>query len=458
MTDLARLPGDGRYELSLQDHVDASARTVRRAAALLLCTVVFFLSAYAGLLNDYLGVAIVTGALVLGFPAAGRSSLASVIVVTGFAIFAMPFIGLVYVGELLYTAWFALFVIFSIVLDVYGDPPPRPAAPLGHGNADMMFIVAYLVLGLILWGDEGLRQISFYAGWALALVHLERIHARTTAMLPRVMGLMIYVAVIGYFAAVLWGGGGRIVQLSFMLAPILLTAYYRTFRLNIIVFALAAVGLSFIGRVLRFGWSDGLQGLSVDSGASPITITSYLWETKAQSLSIGSIVDQWALLFLNWFPRELWPNKPLGVGTTFVDVVFGRAGVSAEHNLAIGIFGEHMFFLPHAWIVSVALLAGVIILMRRALIRVGAPYRAPVIAFDVWLMTLFWGGMAAFAARVWFALIPIIPYVMLIRWLDRRKRLVQEVPGSAGAPDNGRDTSIEVTGGDASPTTRGLTL
>lgn len=416
------------FAASIDDMGDRAAGPSRqgrvgRNVAVFICFIVFVLSAYADTLNGFAGVVLLTGALLFAFPEAGRSALASTLVFTGVAVYTMPYIGLIYVHtEIVQTAWFALFIIIGVVLIAYDKQPARIAALPGHRASDLPLIFIYLAGGLFLWGDQGIRQVSFYCGWALALVHLERIHANFPSLRYRAVGLFAFAVVIGYFVTELWTGGGRIVQLSFALAPILLTVHYRTFRLNGPILGLAAAGLSFIGRLLRFGWSDGLAGLSVDSGASPITITSYLWRTKDVVLATGSIVDQWLLLFVNWFPRELWPDKPVGIGSTFVDLVIGREGVSAEHSLAIGFIGEHIFFLPHAWPVSVALLVVVIIVLRRSIARLCVPYRAPVIIFDVWLITLFWGGMAAFAARVWLALIPAVPYLLLIKWIDRRSK------------------------------------
>lgn len=400
--------------------IAAGGDRVRKSVVIYVCLAVFVLSAFLNYLNDYVGVAILTAALLIGLPRAGQSSIASTLAFAGVAIFTMPYIGLYYVGYDVQTAWFALFIVASIVLVAYGEPARHEEVALGHGGLDLPLIFLFLVAGLALWGAEGISQVSFYAGWAMALVHLERIHARTGSLPYRGAGLLIFALVIGYFVTVLWSGSGRIIQLSFALAPILLTVHYRSFRVNALTLAAAAVTLSFVGRLLRFGWSDGLAGLSVDSGASPITITTYLWRTQDAVLTMGTITEQWLLLFLNWFPREVWPDKPVGIGLTFVDLVFGRQGVSAEHNLAIGLFGEALFFLPNTWFVSVILLVSVLLVLRRSIVRLCAPYRAPVIVFDVWLITLFWGGMAAFAARVWFGLLPVVPYVLLIKWLDRR--------------------------------------
>lgn len=434
MTDFARHAGEGAAPSDAHGRhrwLAESADRRRKLAVVYLCAIIFFLSAYGDILNGFAGLLMLTALLVVGLPQAGQSSLASTVAISGVAIFAMPYAGLIYTDALVQTAWFALFIIVGIVLIEYGEPPVQTIASPGHGVADLPLIAVYLVTGLFFWGDEGLRQVSFYAGWALALVHLERIHAQTRSLLYRGAGLFLFAAVIGYFTTVLWSGSGRIVQLSFALAPILLAAHYRLFRLNALVLGSAAAALSFFGRVIRFGWSNGLAGLAEDSGASPITITSYLWHTRDVVLATGSIIDQWLLFFVNWFPRNLWPAKPLGIGSTFVDMVIGREGVSAEHNLAIGLFGEHIFYLPNGWVLSVSLLVLLVVVLRRALVRLCTPYRAPVIVFDVWLITLFWGGMAAFAARVWFALIPVVPYLLLLKLLGRARN--SAAPAQPGA-------------------------
>ncbi len=393
----------------------------RRLAVLYLSLIVAGLSLFADTLNNIAGVLILTAALLFGFPRAGRSSLAAVIVVTGVAFNTMPYLGLYYVGYDVQTAWFALFLAVSLILVTYAEPG-RPASTMpGHWVADLPLVAIYLVAGLLLWSTDGLRQIAFYAGWAMALLHLERLHAGSRSLVLRGSGLSAFLFVIGYFVVVLWEGGGRIVQLSFALGPVLLTVHYRTFRLNGWVLAALIVVLSFVGRVFRFGWGDGLAGLAEDSGAAPITLTSYLWTTKDVVRVADTIFDQWTLFFLNWVPRDLWPTKPLGIGSTFVDMVLGREGVGAEHNVAIGFFGEHLFYLPYAWPVSAALLVLAVIATRRGLWSLCAPYYSALIAFDVWLMTLFWGGMAAFAARAWFTLLPLISYILFIKWLDRKR-------------------------------------
>jgi hypothetical protein len=99
----------------------------------------------------------------------------------------------------------------------------------------------------------------------------------------------------------------------------------------------------------------------------------------------------------------------------------GRAGSSLDHSTATGLFGEHLFYLPYGWFLSVALLIAIIIGMRRVIGKWSGAYTAPIMAFDVWLITLFWGGMASFGARMWLAMFPMLGYILVLRRIDARR-------------------------------------
>lgn len=386
------------------------------------CTTMFVLSAFLDIGNEYIGLAVLSGLLILAFPDVSRSSLAAVLLFSGITLFSIPILALHYVDPgSVQTAWFAAFILVGMALARF-EPLLEEAPRLGASRGDLILIPVYLVAGLAFWRGEGAGQISFYAGWGLALLHLERLHASTGSKLVRAAGVGVFWLTIGLFMALLWSGAGRIIFLSFFLAPLFLTVRYGTFRLSTLAFIAAAVGLSFIGRVLRFGWNDGIAGIADDSGASHLTLTSYLWSASDTVISPGSVFEQWFLLFFNWLPRDLWPGKPVGIGSTFVDMYLGRQGQSLEHSTATGYFGEHLFYLPHFWWVSVILLTAVIILARRLIARFSTPYRAPVMAFDVWLITLFWGGMASFGARVWLALGPMLIYLTILKIVAARRR------------------------------------
>jgi hypothetical protein len=376
----------------------------------------FVLSALLDVGNDYVGWTVLTLTLLLGFHDAGRSSLGTVILFTGVTLFAIPYLSLIYVDAQVQVAWFAGFIIVAKAMFLFGDSN-RAAAMPAPSSLNLPIIAVALVAGLLFWSDQGLLQISFYAGWAIAMVHLDRLHASTISAVWRLAGVGLFVLSIGGYMLFFWGGYGRIIFISFMLAPLLLTVRYGTVRFNVFLFVGVIALLPFVGRVLRFGWSDGLAGLSEDSGASPITLTSTLWINSSSVINPGSILEQWTLLFLGWVPREIWAGKPLGINSSFVDLFLGRQGVSMEHSTAIGYFGEHLFYLPTFWWVSAALLTAVIIVLRRLLARYCAPFISPVIVLDVWLITLFWGGMASFAARAWFALLPMLAYVVVLKRL-----------------------------------------
>lgn len=400
---------------------------VRVALIGYICALMFALSAFFDVANTQLGVAILTVLMIAAFYDASQGSLGPIILFSGVTLFVLPLSSLIYVapGSAL-TCWFALYIIVGLVLvgtDDVSDDGGRP----GRSRGNLMLVVLFLILGIAMWRSEGIGQIAFYVGWAMALLHLERLHASTESKVTRLAGVGIFWMILILYMVFLWDGFGRIIFISLFLAPLFLTLRYGTFKLNMLLFTGAAATLPFIGRVIRFGWSDGLAGLSEDSGASHLTETTYLWLSHDQVLNPGDIQEQWALMFFGWVPRDWWPSKPIGIGSSFVDMYLGRSGASLEHSTATGYFGEHLFYLPTFWWASVALLTLVVIALRWLIRRVSLPYRVPVMAFDVWLITLFWGGMASFGSRVWLSTVPMIVYVLILKVLDRRS-------GSIGAP------------------------
>ncbi len=43
---------------------------------------------------------------------------------------------------------------------------------------------------------------------------------------------------------------------------------------------------------------------------------------------------------MNWFPRDLWQEKPVGIGYYFVDEWIGRTGYGEGYNISLGFIGE----------------------------------------------------------------------------------------------------------------------
>lgn len=386
---------------------------------------VFLVSAMANVGNNYLGVAILTILLAIITYRNESKSLSLIIIFSGSTLFVLPYLSLIHVGEEVQVAWFAVFLLFSLAL-IKSDESRFQIRPggvaSGHSPTKNVALMAlYMAAGLYLTDADGVAQVSFGLGWSLALIHLERVHAATKSRAIRVLALMIFFVFLTIFVAFVWGGFGRIIIAALFIAPLLLSILYGTFSINVLLFGAAAGVLPFIGRILRFGWSGGLAGLAEDSGATHILVTSLLWRESGTVVQPGSLTEQWLLFFFNWVPRDTWPEKPLGIGLTFVDMVQGRQGVSLEHSTATGLVGEHLFYLPTFWWLSLLALLITMILIRRAIGRLSHGYLSVLLAFDVNLITIFWGGMAAFGARAWFAVIPMLVYVVMLRLLERAK-------------------------------------
>jgi hypothetical protein len=52
------------------------------------------------------------------------------------------------------------------------------------------------------------------------------------------------------------------------------------------------------------------------------------------------------------------------------------------------------------------------------IVKLSGAFEAPAIMFDVWLLTYFWGGMASFASRAWYCIVPIVIYAVVLRRLN----------------------------------------
>jgi hypothetical protein len=423
---------------------------LRTALVAAVCVLVFLFSAFLGLLNDYVGYVILTVAVIVAFYDAGKSSLGTVIVFSATTLFIIPYLALISIGEQVFTAWFALFILVAQAMMAYGDrkangdTPVLPARAAGLPLTNVLFIIGLLGGGLLLTNESGIAQIAFGLGWSIGLVYLERLHAGTTSLAARGIGLLAFVGVLLIYAIFLWTGFGRIIIAGLFLGPLLIAMHYKLVRVNALALVAVAATLPFVGRVLRTGWSSGLAGVADDSGATHILMTSMLWESRAFVVSPGTIWEQWLLLFLNWVPREVWFDKPLGINLIFVDMYLSREGVSLEHSTALGYFGEHIFYLSGFWALSAVALTAVIIWMRRIIRRLTAPYVSAVVAYDVQLITLFWGGMASFGARVWFAVLPIIAFILLRRWagLDRPAAAGGAAPPGVANPQRTQDPKL----------------
>ena len=396
------------------------------------CLLMFLLGAYLDVANGFGGLAVVTLAMLAAFYPYMTSSLGVISLFTGVTLFTVPTYALIFVGAGVSPAWFALYVICALAIILLAGPDPSLPEPDRPYRGDLAAIAVILALGL-LSQTAGLFEHFFHAAWEISIVHLERLHRATSSIVKRMTGTVMILAAVLVYALLYWQGYGRLILASFALGPIMLAVHYRSFRLNVFAFSALAASLLFVGRVIRFGWSDGVAGLADDSGASPLTLTQGLWQGSSQILNGEPYWHQWSLLFLQWCPRVLWPDKPIGLNYSFVDNFLGRQGLGEEHSTAIGYFGEHIFIAGDAWLLSTLALTGVIIVLLRIVRRLSHSYATPGIIYAAWLLTLFWGGMADFGSRVWLSLVPALLYVQLLRLFSGRAAPPDGMPLDAHA-------------------------
>ena len=119
---------------------------------------------------------------------------------------------------------------------------------------------------------------------------------------------------------------------------------------------------------------------------------------------------------MQWFPRALWPDKPLGVGRGYVDAGYLDKDVSEDHSVALGYVGEAIYYLGEGWVLGLAITLATVILARRLVARVGQGYVAPILAYDVFLITYVWGGTASFGGRMSFFVLPMVAFIFFRRF------------------------------------------
>jgi hypothetical protein len=397
---------------------EISSGSLGRLIALISCIAIFLLTAFFGVRGGYSVLAIITFCVMLILWRHSQQSLGIVLIFSAMTLYVVPFISLIYVDMPVTLAVFALFSITAYVMANVGQSVDRQSLPFDSSYSserNLLIMVGFLVLGLITTpfvGDFG--QPLFTGLAAVALAHLERAHWGQGSKITRWACLVIYAVAICAYAALFWDGFGRIVIISLLLLPVIVSVRYKLFRLSPLVLAGAGGAMVFIGRVLRFGFSEGIAGISEDSGATHIILSSELLANHARNTSGTTLIQQFELFFLNWAPRSIWPGKPININSLFVDSYLGRAGYSEEHSTALGFFGEQIYLAPAFWLLTVPIAIVMVLAVRALIARLAQPYYSSVVIYDVWLVTLFWGGMASFAARAWFTVVPLVVYAIFL--------------------------------------------
>lgn len=325
-----------------------------------------------------------------------------------------------YLGELARYSSVSLlyFIIFIPVIWLISILSPLPSRSLHNGpireaKGSIAIFLLISVVGLHIW-----RPI-YAAGYAVAIINYERLCRSSNASQSIVFlyGSIFYLCLV-YNYIFIWSGFGRLEFLTYLLLPLLIAIHYRRILIKDRSFILLVFIGIVIGQIIRSADQFNLSAFATGSISHHLLLMDML--EKDESLREGDIFElfeQFFLYFLNWFPRDVWLEKPLGVGYWFVDLYLGRQGFSEAHSVSLGFWGEHIFLNPRAWLFSGLIAVIITIFSSWFIFLLNRRYLAVVLMFYVNFLTLFWGGMASFGSRVWWLVIPACFYLLVRKFL-----------------------------------------
>ncbi len=278
----------------------------------------------------------------------------------------------------------------------------------------LSIILPFLISGGYIFGI-----IKYDLPLGISLIYFERVCHRCSS-------LKIYILLSMYAISILsviifhWGGYGRIIIGAYIMMPVLLAAYRGGLPVRSWHAALLAPPALLVALISRSGEGD-FTSLHQGSSAHHLILTKQVFDVGlVLRARWEDYFDQWVLFFLNWFPRNVWPDKPVGIGFYFVDEWSGRAGLGASHSVSLGYMGEAFYLLGPWWPLGIGVGMATVILSRRFLSLVTKPYVAPVIVYDITLISYVWGGFAMFGSRAWFTIIPMVFWVFLLKRRSQR--------------------------------------
>ncbi|MEP9373749.1 hypothetical protein [Mesorhizobium sp. KR1-2] len=269
-------------------------------------------------------------------------------------------------------------------------------------------------------GGSFLGLFAFTVPFSISLLLFERLVA-SCGWTNVCMMLFAYLITIGIYIVYFWGGFGRLVIGAYVLMPVLIADRYRDFGLRTWQAAVLAPLLLAVAYYSRNNtWAS--NELGAGGAGHHLRLTMELFYNPVYEYFGGfyKLVDQYILLFLNWFPREYWENKPIGIGYYAVDEWIGRQGLGRVYNVSLGMFGEQLYTVGPYFIVAWAFVLITLIMLRRVIENLAAGYAAPVIVFDVNMINYVWGGAASFGSRAWFFIVPLLMVTSVCRLTERK--------------------------------------
>lgn len=342
-----------------------------------------------------------------------------------FYLFVMPCISLALYDHYRFVFIVAMSVlIFDAFIAVCGYTDRAiavaPSGTLTVTGTDILLwcllIVMLFFASLVVPQGTLFKQLSFNTPFACSLILFEKV-CRVGRLSTIYRMIAVYIMAVLFYMAFYWGGFGRIVIGSYALLPLLIAHHWRKIGLRVWPAIALAPPILYYANVIRHGTDATIENLHIGSVASHMQKTREFYDSIALNAPRGwdDYWEQMTLLVLQWFPRALWSDKPVGIGREFVETSGLQFFTLEGHSIATGYAGELWLYLGNeAWIGGIVTFCALIFL-RQVVRQAALGFAAPFIAFEIFLISYAWGGIASFGGRMSFMVLPMLLFLYLRR-------------------------------------------
>lgn len=275
-------------------------------------------------------------------------------------------------------------------------------------------LCSWAITGPFLFGQGNslIGMLTFMIPYAIALIYLEKIMKTLKTPIYGFFFLFFHLFFITIWYSFHWWGMGRLYLLFVLISPILIYFHHCKIlisRLLVYISCPMALILIQIPRYKNFS----LEHFLIGSAGYHLTLTDMVYSTQYFIESKWkTFLDEYILMYLISFPRDLWTSKPFPIGWWAVDTLFGRKNVDPEFSLSIGFIGENMLMLGKEFYLGLIFTILNIIIIRKMVFCLSFRSIVPLIIFDLTLANYFWGGIAIFGSRLWIPLIPVLLFLI----------------------------------------------
>lgn len=358
-----------------------------------------------------------------------QSGLRTVLMIAGVFLFILPSMALASFRDINVIQYLiAYFVISDAFQYIAEKMEPRRSFRYRRNKSNDKWRNKAILFVLLLWcsfsgivitnAGELTGLLTFTAPFAISLIYFERLVSGGGVRSGIYVLLAFYFLTILLYILFQWSGFGRLLIGSFLLMPFLIAHRYHDLGFRGWQIILVAPPLLYLAQVSRYGTVGSLERLFTGSAGHHLVVTKDAAELafRTKTLDWHGFWDQILLTYLNWMPRDFWPEKPIGAGWLSVGDMYGREGYNDDYSQSLGFIGEQLYLVgPYAFFTLAFVL--ILLLFTRKIIQIASlNYWAPVAIFDVGLISYIWGGGALFGSRIWFFLIPCLALILMQRF------------------------------------------